>query len=179
MDKWVECSPIVWETWVKFQVASHQRLLKWYLIQPCLTLSNIRCISRNPGKGFSPSPTTWYCSYWKGSLLVALDYGRQHYFLRQRFNIIQTHMANKKWNLLISPNEIGNREKNVKVYNGKKNNFMLSLEEKWCTLKQTENKLLNKMLTDISNSIKQISLMVFSTELIPKFILFSLSCLKL
>ena len=37
------------------QVASYQRLLKWYLIPPCLTLSDIRCVSRvkwnNPGKG--------------------------------------------------------------------------------------------------------------------------------
>ena len=28
------------ETWVHSQVASYQRLLKWYLIPPCLTLSN-------------------------------------------------------------------------------------------------------------------------------------------
>ena len=26
-------------------------------------------------------PTPWYHSYWKGSLLVALDYGRQVYFI--------------------------------------------------------------------------------------------------
>ena len=30
------------ETWVQSQVASDQRLLKWYLIPPCLTLRNIR-----------------------------------------------------------------------------------------------------------------------------------------
>ena len=39
LAKWVECSPIVWETWVQSQVASYQRLLKWHLIPPCLTLS--------------------------------------------------------------------------------------------------------------------------------------------
>ena len=57
----------------------------WYLIPPCLTLGNKRCASRvkwcNPGKGVAPSPTSWSCSYRKGSLLVALDYGRQLYFI--------------------------------------------------------------------------------------------------
>ena len=37
------------------------KTLKIYLIPPCLTLSNIRYISRvkrsNPGKGVAPSPT--------------------------------------------------------------------------------------------------------------------------
>ena len=51
------------------------------MILPCLTLSNIRYVTRvkwsNPGKGVVPSPTSWYSSYWKGSLLVALDYSRQ------------------------------------------------------------------------------------------------------
>ena len=31
----------------------------------------------NPGKGVAPSPTPRCCSYWKGSLLVALDSGYQ------------------------------------------------------------------------------------------------------
>ena len=47
----------------------------------CLTLSNIRYISRvkrsNPEKGVVPSPTPQCSSYWKRSLLVALDYSRQ------------------------------------------------------------------------------------------------------
>ena len=64
---------------------SYQRLLKWYLIPSCLTLSNIRYISRvkwnNPGKEVAPSPTPRCSSYWKGSLLVVLDYGRQLYLL--------------------------------------------------------------------------------------------------
>ena len=34
----------------------------------------------NPGKRVAPSPTPWCSSYWKGNLLVALDYGRQLYF---------------------------------------------------------------------------------------------------
>ena len=44
--QWVECSPMIREIWVQSQVASYQRLLKWYLILPSLTLSNIRYVSR-------------------------------------------------------------------------------------------------------------------------------------
>ena len=51
------------------------------MIPPCLKLSDIRHVSRvkwsNPGKGVAPSPTPWCSSYWKGSLLVTLDYDRQ------------------------------------------------------------------------------------------------------
>ena len=69
---------MVWESGVQFQVKSYQRLKKWYLIPPCLTLSIIRYASRvkwnNPGKGVAPSPTPWCSSYWKESLLVALNY---------------------------------------------------------------------------------------------------------
>ena len=57
---------MVRETWVQSQVESYQRFKKWYLIPPVLTLSNIRYISKSR-----------FCSYWKGSLLVALDNGRQ------------------------------------------------------------------------------------------------------
>ena len=81
---WVECSPMVRETWVQSQVTSYQWLLKWYLIPPCLTLSNIRYVSRvkwsNSRKGLAPSPTPRCSSYWKGSLLVTLDNSRQLYF---------------------------------------------------------------------------------------------------
>ena len=56
--QWVECSPTFRETCVQSQVTSYQRLLKWHLIPPCLTLSNIRYVSRvkwsNPGKGVAP-----------------------------------------------------------------------------------------------------------------------------
>ena len=59
------CSPIARETWVQSQVVSYQRLKKWYLMPPYLTLSIIRYGSRvkwsNPGKGVAPSPTPW-CS---------------------------------------------------------------------------------------------------------------------
>ena len=55
------------------------------MIPPSLTLSNIRYISRvkwsNPGKGVAPSPTPRCSSYWKGSLLVTLNYSCQLYYL--------------------------------------------------------------------------------------------------
>ena len=35
---WVECSPIVRETRVQSQVETYQRLKKWHLMPPCLTL---------------------------------------------------------------------------------------------------------------------------------------------
>ena len=54
-----------------------QRLKKWYLIPPCLTLSNIKYVSRikwsNPGKGVALSPPPRCSSYQRGSLLVILD----------------------------------------------------------------------------------------------------------
>ena len=37
---------MVWETGVQSQVESYQRLQKWYLMSPCLTLSIIRYDSR-------------------------------------------------------------------------------------------------------------------------------------
>ena len=74
---------MVLETWVQSQVVSYQRLKKWYLIPPCLTLSIIRYRSKvkwsNPGKGVVPSHTPWCSSYHKGSLQVTLDYNRQLY----------------------------------------------------------------------------------------------------
>ena len=63
------------ETCVRSQVESYQRLKKWYLMPPCLTLSIIRYGSRvkwsNPGI---------VVSYRKGSLRVTLDYGCQLFF---------------------------------------------------------------------------------------------------
>ena len=54
LASWVACSLIVHVTWVQSQVTSYQRLKKWSLIPPCLTLSIIRYVSRvkwsNPGK---------------------------------------------------------------------------------------------------------------------------------
>ncbi len=80
MGEWGECLQIVRETGVQSQVESYQRLKQWYLITPCLILSNIRYVSRvkwsNPGKGVVPFPTPWFSSYQKVSFQVDLDYGR-------------------------------------------------------------------------------------------------------
>ena len=63
----VECSSMVRETCVQSQFVSYQSLWKWYLITPCLTLSNIRYVSKvrwsNPGKGVTPSTTSRCRSY--------------------------------------------------------------------------------------------------------------------
>ena len=73
------------ETGVQSQVKSYQRLKKWCLMPPCLTLNIIRYGSRvnlsNPGKGVTPSPTPRYSSYQKGSLRVTFDYCSQLYFI--------------------------------------------------------------------------------------------------
>ena len=65
-------------------VELYQRLKKWYLMPRWLALSTIRYGSRvkwsNLVKGVVPSPTPYCSSYWKGSLWVAPDYGRQLYF---------------------------------------------------------------------------------------------------
>ena len=65
--QWLECSPMVRQSWVQSQVVSYQRLEKWYLIALGLTLSNIRYVSSvklsNPGKGKAPSPTPRCSSY--------------------------------------------------------------------------------------------------------------------
>ena len=54
------------------------KTLKWYLIPPCLTqLYEVRIKWSNPGKGVAPYPTSRCSSYWKGSLLVPLNYCRQ------------------------------------------------------------------------------------------------------
>ena len=71
---WVECSTMARKTGV-------QDFKKWYLIPPCLTPSIIRYVSRvkwrNPGNRVTPSHRPQCCSYWKGSLRVALDYSHQ------------------------------------------------------------------------------------------------------
>ena len=90
------------ETWVQSQVESYQRLKKWYLMPPCLTLSIVRYGSRvkwsNPGKGVAPSPTPWCSSYRKGSLRVTLDYGRQLYLLLKwiKYRILLSFIAGPK-----------------------------------------------------------------------------------
>ena len=60
---------MVRETWLQSHVTSYQILWKWYLIQPWLTLSIIRYVSRlkwsNPVEGVAPAHTPRCSSYWK------------------------------------------------------------------------------------------------------------------
>ena len=71
------------------------KTLKMALDPPCLILSNIRYMSRvtwsNPGKGVAPSPTPRCSSYWKESLLVALDYYRLLLFLFKTKKIVNSY----------------------------------------------------------------------------------------
>ena len=66
---WVECLSMARETGVQSQIESYQRLKKWYLMEPCLTLSIIRYRSRvkrsYPRKEVAPFPTPRCSSYWK------------------------------------------------------------------------------------------------------------------
>ena len=76
---------MAWETRVQSQVKSNQRLKKWFLMSPCLTLTIIRYWLgvkwSNPGKGVMPSPTPWCRSNWKESLRITLDNSCQLYLL--------------------------------------------------------------------------------------------------
>ena len=59
LAQWVECSPMVRERGVQSQVESYQRLKKWYLMPPCLTLGIMKYESMvqwsNPRKEVAPS----------------------------------------------------------------------------------------------------------------------------
>ena len=85
LAEWVECSPANGQVDLgSIPGGVIPKTLKWYLMPPCLTLSNIRYVSMvrcsTPGKRIVPSPTPRCCSNWKVSLLVALDYNHQLYF---------------------------------------------------------------------------------------------------
>ena len=49
LASWSKCSPMVQETEVQSQVELYQRLKKYYLMPPCLTLSIVRYGSRISG----------------------------------------------------------------------------------------------------------------------------------
>ena len=70
---------------IQSQFESYQRLKKWYLIPPCLTLSITRYGSKvkwgNIGNKQCPPPTSWCSSCRKKSLRVTLDNGHQLYYL--------------------------------------------------------------------------------------------------
>ena len=53
-----------------------------------------------PGKGVAPFPTPRCSSYWKGSLLVALDYGRQLYLQSKEAVILHFQLEEESINLI-------------------------------------------------------------------------------
>ena len=71
-EKPLEFSPMAQEIGVQSQVESYQRLLKWYLIPHCLTLSIIRYVSRvkwnNLGNRSSALPNNLVLSLLKREL---------------------------------------------------------------------------------------------------------------
>ena len=56
----------------------------------------------DPGKWVAPSPTPWFSSYWKGSLLVALDSGQQLFFFLHLLNNIHKVLYVKIFHLFMS-----------------------------------------------------------------------------
>ena len=78
-------SLMVRETWVQSQVESLPKTLKMVIDTslPNTRQYKVRTEGKvdQSGKGVAPSPTLRCCRYWKGSLLVALDYCRQLYLL--------------------------------------------------------------------------------------------------
>ena len=51
----------------------------------------------NPGKDVAPPATPYCCSYWKGSLLVALNYGQSTHLL----TYLLIYMCIVNWNLRV------------------------------------------------------------------------------
>ena len=80
------------------------------MVPPCLALSNKRYVSRvkwsNPGKEVAPSPTSWCSSYWKGSLLVALDYGRQLSLQKRPIDSPKQHSSDFELRVFPSPRRV-------------------------------------------------------------------------
>ena len=99
---------MVRETSVYSQVESYQRLKKWYLILPCLTLSFIRWGSRVkwsiPGNGIVPSPIPHCSSYLKGNLWVTLHYSRQLCLIIDDFSwILSDSKSHKPFRIRLIP----------------------------------------------------------------------------
>ena len=87
------------ETWVQSQVVSYQRLLKWYLIPPCLTLSNRRWTYRGYGgaiRGKKERPPLHLSvvaiekgAFWSPSSCGHQLYFYYHYLLRIVINYLK------------------------------------------------------------------------------------------
>ena len=120
------------------------------MIPPSLTLSDIRYVSKvkwsNPGKGVAPSPTPWCSSYWKRSLLVALDYGCQLYLLTIR---LIENFKNKKE---IDDSLVKNK---TKFFSDKNTSELNTLFEKLWNIKLKEKKQQKQPLPQTKTSLKK------------------------
>ena len=81
---WVECSPIVRETRVQSQMESYQRLIKWFLMPPGLTFSIVR--QGSSVKWSNRGNRSCCLPYWKRSVRVILNYGRQFYLHSYKYD---------------------------------------------------------------------------------------------
>ena len=85
LAQWVECSPMIRVDLGSIPGRIIPMIFKMVLDTSLLNTQQYKVHMRvkwsNPGKGVVPSPIHCCSSYWKGSLLVALDYGRQLYLL--------------------------------------------------------------------------------------------------
>ena len=105
------------------QVESYKKLKKWYLMLPCLALGVIRYGSRvkwnNPENGVASFPTPRCSSYWKGSIRVAFDWGRQLIKLYKNYHQLRIFdmmyfvqwVTWKKYYLSRKPNLVSNLTK--------------------------------------------------------------------
>ena len=127
---------MVREHWVQSLVESYQRLLKWYLIPLCLTLSNIRYVPRakwsNPGKGvaieqrafWSPSITVTNFTYFIYIYIYIYIYAvihRQIYVASQLFSVCLTRgilQAMSKTRLTLLQSDFF-----LQIYRRKRRNF--------------------------------------------------------
>ena len=85
LTEWMERLPMVRETWVQSQVVSYQRLKIMVLDTSLLNTQQykvrIKAKMEKSRERSSALPTPRCRSYWKGSILVALIYGRQYIYL--------------------------------------------------------------------------------------------------
>ena len=74
------------------QLESYQRFKSgtWCFLNTQYYKVRIKGKCKHSGKGITSSPTPWYSSFWKGSLWVALHYGRPVYIYDTLFTLL-TH----------------------------------------------------------------------------------------
>ena len=93
MARWVECSPMVWETWVHVIPITFKIVLDTSLLNTQQYKVRIKGKMEQSRERISTPPRPRCCNCWKGSLLFILGYGRQLYF----YNYLLTLMVQSDW----------------------------------------------------------------------------------